>query len=82
MELDKKIVQFRVICNDEKYLKSSIDWYNSIYKTDFKIVNFTLGEVNFVDIKVSKYTLSDIFNIGYQFGVKEEKLRQKGEIDW
>ena len=81
MELDKTI-KFRVICNDEKYLKSSIDWYNSVYKTDFKIIDFVLDEVNFADITATKYSLTDIFNIGYQFGVKEEKLRQKGEIDW
>lgn len=81
MELDKAIT-FKVICNDKKYLETSIKWYNSVYNTDFEIFDFLLDEVNFATIKVTKYALSDIFNIGYQFGVKEEKLRQKGEIDW
>ncbi len=82
MELDNKEIEFRVICNDYKYLKSSIEWYNSIYNTDFIITDFILDEVNFANVKVTKYTVSDIFKIGYTFGVKEQKLRQNGEIDW
>lgn len=81
MEQSKKI-QFRVICNDEKYLKSSLDWYNSIYKTDFNISKYILDEVNFADIEAERYTLADVFNIGYAFGAQEQKLREKGEIDW
>ncbi len=81
MELNKTIT-FRVICNDNTYLAETLEWYNSVYNTDFEIINFIIDEVNFADIRVNKYSVSDIFNIGYQFGVKEEKLRQKGEIDW
>lgn len=75
-------IKFRVICNDKNYLHSSLEWYNSINKTDFKISEFILDEVNFAIIEVTQYTLSDIFNCGYAFGVKEEKLRANGEIDW
>lgn len=82
MSLNDKEIEFRVICNDKKQLEASIHWYNSIYNTDFLITKFILDEVNFAYIKVTKYTFSDIFNIGHTFGVKEEKLRQNGEIDW
>ena len=75
-------INFRVMCNEEKYLQNILNWYNNNYSTDFKIVNVIYDEVNFVDIETTKFTLADIFNIGYQFGVKEETLRQKGEIDW
>lgn len=75
-------IKFRVICNDDKYLHSSLEWYNSIHKTDFAISEFITDEVNFAIIEATKYSLSDIFNIGYTFGVKEEKLRFNGDIDW
>jgi hypothetical protein len=75
-------INFRVICNDEKYLQSILKWYNDNNKTDFRIVNVIYDEVNFVNIESTKFTLADVFNIGYQFGVKEEKLRQAGKIDW
>ena len=80
MELDK--IKFTVICNDERYLNQVIDWYNKSYKTDFSIVNIINDEVGFAEIEVSKYKPSDLFGLGFQFGVKEEKLRQQGEIDW
>ncbi len=75
-------IKFRVICNNEKYLNSTLQWYNSIYKTDFKVSEFILDEVNFAVIEATRYSISDIFNIGYAFGAKEEKLRISGEIDW
>ena len=80
MESDK--IEISIICNDEKYLNQVIDWYNWNYKTDFKIVNFIYGEVNFAEIEVSQYKPSDFFDLGYQFGVKEQKLRHQSEIDW
>ena len=80
MEPNKLI--FTIICNDEKYLNQIIDWYNASYKTDFKIINRIEDEVCFSEIEVSKYRPSDIFDLGYQFGVKEQKLREEGKIDW
>ncbi len=75
-------MKITVICNDEKYLNQVIDWYNRSYKTDFKIVNFIYDEVNFAEIEVIQFKPSDLFDLGYQFGVKEQKLRHQGEIDW
>jgi hypothetical protein len=81
MEPNNKIV-FTIICNDEKYLIPIIDWYNETYKTDFKIINRIEDEVCFSEIEVSKYKPADIFDLGFQFGVKEQKLREEGKIDW
>jgi Zn/Cd-binding protein ZinT len=73
---------FSVICNDKNYLSQVIDWYNSNYKTDFEIIKIINDEVDFAEIEVTKYKPSDLFDLGYQFGVKEETLRQEGKIDW
>lgn len=75
-------ITFTIICNDDKHLAPIIDWYNINYKTDFRILKIVYDEVNFAEIEVSKYRLADLFSLGYQFGVKEQVLRQKGEIDW
>lgn len=75
-------MKFTIICNDEKYLNQVIDWYNLNYKTDFEIVNLIYDEVNFAEVEVAHYKNSDLFDLGYQFGVREQKLRQQGEIDW
>lgn len=79
--MDYKTVTFRIICDDETYLEETLDWYNNTYDTDFKITNTIYDEVNFVDISSAKFTLTDIFDIGYHLGVKIQKLREKGEID-
>lgn len=81
MEQNNEII-FSVICNDQEYLNQTIEWYNSNYNTNFEIVNYIYDEVNFAEIKVSKFKLSDLFDLGYQFGVKEQSLRQQGKIDW
>jgi hypothetical protein len=76
-----KVIKFSILCNEEKYLEQIIKWYNSTYKTDFRLLQMIYDEVNFAEIQVTKFKLSDLFDLGYQLGVKEEKLRQKGEID-
>jgi hypothetical protein len=80
--MEQNKIVFTIICNEEQYLNQIIDWHNESYKTDFKIINKIEDEVSFVEIEVSKYKMSDIFNLGYQFGVKEQKLREEGKIDW
>ena len=73
---------FKVICNKKEYLIDTLSWCNKAYNTDFQTFNYICDEVNFAEIQVNKYQITDVFNIGYLFGVKEEKLRQSGEIDW
>ena len=38
MESYKKTI-FRIICDNEEYLEQTLNWYNEMYNTDFKIVN-------------------------------------------
>ncbi len=80
--MEQNKIKFTVICNGEDYLRESLDWYNNLNKTNFKISKLILDEVNFAEIEVSDYKMSDIFNIGYAFGAKEQKLRMEGKIDW
>ena len=80
--MEQSKIIFTVICNDQRHLTPIINWYNDSYKTDFKIINWIEDEVCFVEIEVSKYKQSDLFDLGYQFGVKEQKLREEGKIDW
>lgn len=79
-EYDK--IKFTVICNEENNLQQIIDWYNRNYNTDFSIVGIISDEVEFAEIEVSRYKDSDLFALGYQFGVKEQRLRDEGKIDW
>jgi hypothetical protein len=76
------MVEFNVISSDDILIKEIIESYNNTYNTDFEIVEFIYDEVIFAKLRVSKYTLSDIFYLGYQFGGYAENKRQKGEIDW
>lgn len=81
MEQNKRV--FEVMCNEDKYLDDVIKWYNNTYKTDFSIVKVTEEiEILFVKIEGSKFKDSDIFNLGFHLGSKEEKLRSEGKIDW
>ncbi|MEL4308120.1 hypothetical protein [Joostella sp. CR20] len=80
MESYKKTI-FRIMSDNEERLEQTLKWYNDLYDTDFKIVNIVYDEVNFVDLESTKFTLTDIFNIGYQLGVKIQNLRDLGEID-
>lgn len=81
MELDKPL-EFEIITGDDILIKKSVENYNKTYKTDFEIVNFVYDEVVFARIKVTKYKISDIFALGYQFGSTAQYSRQKGKIDW
>lgn len=76
-------MEFEITCSDEKYLKEVIEWYNRNYNTDFKIIEVVDEvEVLFVTISANQFKQSDVFELGYQFGTKEEKLRSEGKIDW
>ena len=79
--MNYKKVTFSIICDDEKHLEEVLNWYNKTYDTDFKVENIIYDEVNFVDISSTKFTLTDIFDIGYHFGMEIQKLRERREID-
>jgi Zn/Cd-binding protein ZinT len=79
---DNTNIVFSIIANGPEYLKEILDWYNKNYGTNFEIVEIIEDEVTFVDIKAYTWNHADIFNIGYQLGIKEQRLRQEGKIDW
>ena len=76
-------MEFEITCSEEKYLKEIIEWYNCNHNTDFKIIEvIDEVEILFVRVSVTQFKQSDIFELGYQYGTKEEKLRSEGIIDW
>jgi hypothetical protein len=77
-----KPIEFDVICGDDKLILESLSSYNETYKTDFEVTEFIYDEVIFAKLKATRYEISDIFYLGYQFGGYAEYKRKKGEIDW
>lgn len=57
--------------------------YNEFYKSNFEIIE-TIEEVEvfFCMIRATKYKYENIFGLGYSLAVLENKLKEKGEIDW
>ncbi|MDR1203627.1 MAG: hypothetical protein LBL58_18620 [Tannerellaceae bacterium] len=73
---------FRVMVTSSELLKREIEDYNNFFKTDFEIINIIEDEVPFCDIKVKRYKISDIFDLGFCLARLEQNLREKGEINW
>ena len=73
---------FTIISGDDLLIKEILENYNNTYNTDFEIVNFIYDEVVFAEIKVSNFSISDIFNLGYQFGSFVQIKRETEQIDW
>lgn len=82
MEQNNNIIEFNIICTDDIIIKEAISEYNKIYKTNFEILEFIYDEVVFAKIKVSRYKISDIFDLGYFFHSYVVLKRKSGEIDW
>lgn len=82
MEQNNQSLIFEVITTDDKVIVEAVNSYNEIYKTDFQIIEFIYDEVVFAKIKVEKYKISDIFDLGYFFHSLVVLKRNRGEIDW
>ena len=82
MEQNQNPMIFTIISGDDVLIKEVLENYNNTYNTDFEIVNFMFDEVVFAEIKVSNYSISDIFNLGFQFGSFVQIKRGAEEIDW
>lgn len=80
--LNNKNLKFRVMVTSIEVFETEIENYNNFFKTDFKIINVIDDEVPFCDVEVSKYTMADIFGLGFCLARYEEKLRKEGRIDW
>lgn len=81
MEQNNKTLTFKVI-GDELFLAEAIFNYNKVYGTDFEILEIINDEVPWIKLKVSKYEILDIFQLGFQYGGFIELKRIKGEINW
>lgn len=84
MEQNKKkeVLIFQLMITSVQTLEREIERYNRFNKTDFQIINIIDDEVPFCEIKVTNYKVSDIFGLGFCLALFEQKLRERGEIDW
>jgi hypothetical protein len=80
--MENKNLIFKVMVTSPDLLKKEIIDYNDFFNTDFEIINISNDEVPFCDIKVTKFQISDIFGLGFGLALFEQRLRDKGEIDW
>lgn len=75
MEQDKKSMY--IICDYENLLKESIEWYNSVYKTDFVLAEYVRDEVNFAKVEYQNATEAQLFDLGRIYGGKSEAFDKK-----
>lgn len=65
-----------VICSYEDLLQDSIEWYNSIYKTDFAFVDID-SKLNLATIEFINADLNQIFDLGRIYGGSAEAFDNK-----
>jgi hypothetical protein len=75
MERDKK--RLTIVTNYNELLEDAINTYNSIYKTDFKLLEFIHDEVNFAIVEYCNSSESQIFDLGRIFGGMSEAFDKK-----
>ena len=80
--MKNKELVFTVMITFPDLLEKEIDHFDKIYKTDFEIMEFIDDEVPFCKIRVTKYTITNIFDLGYSLAATQYSMRAKGEIDW
>jgi hypothetical protein len=81
MELNDKI-KFKIICGFDDLLEISVSKYNQVYETNFLIEEYIEDEVNIAIISATKYTISDVFGLGYCYGCFLKSKRNTGEVDY
>ncbi|MBO0593924.1 hypothetical protein I2486_21175 [Cellulophaga sp. E16_2] len=77
MTSNKKL-KIRVSTTYVEPLEKAIENHNEFNGTDFFIANVNYDEVIFCDITATKYTLEDIFSIGYKSAVLHSKMEVEG----
>lgn len=68
-KLDK---EFRAFTNYPKMLQQTIDWYNSVYNTDFKFERFVRDAASYAVVSYEKATDFDLFQLAANYGRKIE----------
>jgi len=79
---ENNVLEFMVMVTDPDLLKKEIVNYNNFFKTNFEILEIIDDEVPFCKIRTTRYTIANIFGLGYSLALLEQRLRAKGEIDW
>ena len=72
--MHRQKIEFTFICDDEEIIIKAINLYNQTYKTNFKLVKFEYGEVNFATIS-GDVRFHDIFDLGAWYGAIIERTR-------
>ena len=74
---------FDVIAGDKLVFPSVLQQFNEQYQSDFQIVEFEERDhVLFAVVKFSKASLSDLFLLGFYFGMRVQNKRNSKEINW
>jgi hypothetical protein len=81
MESNKEL-RFKIMVTFPHILEKAIENHNKFEKTDFEIVETIYDDVPFCELKVTKYSPSDIFDLGYKLAAIQYKMKAQGEIDW
>ena len=81
MEPNKELI-FEVMVMFPDLLQESITSYNNFFKTDFEIIEIINDEVIFCKIKVTKFEISDIFDLGSNLAIKQFNKRGEEKYNW
>jgi len=83
MELDKSRNVLHVATGDYDLVKTMVDQFNSVYKTNlFYKDSVDVDGVMFSYIDIGNATIDQIFLFGSMFGSKIRGLRDNKQIDW
>ncbi|OIN60963.1 hypothetical protein [Arsenicibacter rosenii] len=82
-QFDKLPLKFEIITGDESLIKKVVEEFNKEPKRLFEVVGFEDrdGDI-FARLELKKGTLSDVFQLGCNFGMRIEVMRHRNEIDW
>ncbi len=70
--------KFQIMTNYPDLMKSHIDQYNILNKTDFAFLRTIPDEVLFVEVETSSDS-KQIFDFNVEFGIKEAKVIIEGK---
>lgn len=75
-------ISFEALIAFPEVLKIAIQEYNVNYDTDFCIAKIIDDDLPLCTIEATKFTLEDVFNLGYKLSVTEYHKKSTGEISW
>lgn len=75
-------LDFKIISGDDMLIITVIEQYNKKNNTRFEVKRFEYDEVIFAELHANSINASDVFGLGYLFGVTSQEKRVRNEIDW